>query len=101
MRFATRAIVENNVISGEFTKDAKSTLIARSLSGYDIPTGHIFSINNVLKDGAGSSGSINPTSVEPFEIPYNYSLVDTNLVEEHVLANAGADNASFDLTVCN
>lgn len=93
-------IAENNIISGEYSQDKKSGMIARTLQS-GIPTGHIFSRDNELVNGAGTTGSINPGNVNQFWIPYDYPLMDTSMVESYVRNNAGADNASFDLTVCD
>ena len=100
VRFSSIVIAENNVISGEATRDLKSTMIARSLDGHDLPTGHIFSKNNLFINNARSTGSINPDSIDSFQIPYDYTLVETNLVENFVRNNSGAENANFNFTVC-
>ena len=101
IRHAAIAIVENNVISGESTNVANSVVIGWSLPSSGRPTGHVILENNEFTNGAGSEGSINPDSVGRSDIPYEYSLIDTNLVEDHVKRNAGAENASFDIMVCD
>ncbi len=97
-----KSIVENNYFSAA---EANSGDVAMrsgvSIDGEIFKTGHIFESGNIMVDGAGTSGSVNPGSVSRPQINYDYSLIESKNVRSYVLANAGAENASGSLSYCN
>lgn len=95
------AIAENNLISGLNSRDRSAGIQGAAVASTGLPVGHVFSINNLFTDGADSRGSIDPSGVSKFDIPYAYTLIDPANVEQYVKANAGAENADPDFTVCN
>lgn len=99
-------ISENNVISADTAKNPNSSQIGWYSSGQTYaneshrPEGHIYTFNDLLINNAASSGSINPSEPAPFVIDYEYKPIDSNLVQDHVVKNAGALNNDNSLEYC-
>ena len=89
-------ISENNVFSALNANNSSLAQTGRPAGSG--PTGHVFSSGDLFLDSATSSGSINPTTVQPFDIPYAYNLMPAADVVAHVLANAGAGHQTYTLT---
>ncbi len=102
-----KLISENNVFSALTANNPKNAQTGRYASSNIFPAelpngpiGHIYSRGDLFLDDSASSGSINPTTPTPFNIPYNYELLDVNLVRDAVLQKAGAENINNSLNQC-
>jgi hypothetical protein len=100
-------ISENNVFSALSAKNNNNAQMGRfatakvyPLEGPNGPIGHVYSTGDLFIDSANSSGSINPSSPSPFNIPYSYNLQDANAVVGLVQKNAGVENLDNTMQNC-
>ncbi len=103
---ASQMIAESNVIYDNKSYENKSesgrgssSFVTRSTPNG--PMGYIYTDNkNIFIGDARPKGNIDLSTPSPFKIPYSYNKMDASQVVNYVNSNAGAQNASADLTYC-
>lgn len=82
----------NNVYSAARANNKSNALAAGSTKDSGEP-GVAYSAGNMFIDGAETGDRVSDVSASSFNLPYQYTVMPASDVVDHVLANAGADNA--------
>lgn len=89
---------QNNVFSALNANNPKATVSGNTNTGGE--SGVTYTSNDLYTDSASWRGDVRFVDSEPFSIPYQYTLLETSEVKEHVLNNAGADKANLENSAC-